>query len=190
MVNKKLHIITKIMSKSRVDGSVREIGSHEASGERERERVVCNGRGCAMVVCCMMGVGGLWERLTHRERERERERLGHNGYCLGTYVVVARVVVWWSPKWLCELWLGQRLLWWAFFGWIGLDCLLQYWAQIFWVRELRPVQLQLNLVWLVCKLCIVCQEHTYDGQNCFRWVVADIYDNYKIKWSTLTSLLR
>ena len=63
MVNKKLHIITKIMSKSRVDGSVREIGSHEASGERERERererVVCNGRGCAMVVCCMTGVGGL-----------------------------------------------------------------------------------------------------------------------------------
>ena len=40
MVNKKLHIITKIMSKSRVDGSVREIGSHEASGERERESCV------------------------------------------------------------------------------------------------------------------------------------------------------
>ena len=43
--------------------------------ERERERVVCNGRGCAMVVCRMTGVGGLWERLTaKRERERERER--------------------------------------------------------------------------------------------------------------------
>ena len=41
---------------------------------------------------------------------------------------------------------------------VGLGCLLLYWTQVFWVRELRPVQLQLTLVWLVHKLCLVCQE--------------------------------
>ena len=29
---------------------------------------------------------------------------------------------------------------------IRLGCLLRYWAQVFWVRELRPVQLQLSLI--------------------------------------------
>ena len=55
----------------------------------------------------------------------------------------------------------NKRLWWAFFGWIRLGCLLWYWVLIFWVRELRPVQLQLNLVRLVRKLCLVCQENTY-----------------------------
>ena len=49
-----------------------------------------------------------------------------------------------------------NLMWWAFFGWTGLGCLLWYWAQIFWVKALRPVQLQLNLVRLMRKLCLVC----------------------------------
>ena len=55
--------------------------------------------------------------------------------------------------------------------WLNLDCLMWYWVLIFWIRELNPVQLQLNLVRLVRKLCLVYQEHTYRRQNCSRWVV-------------------
>ena len=44
---------------------------------------------------------------------------------------------------------------------VGLGCLLLYWAQVFWIRELRPVQLQLILVRFVRKLCLVCQEHAH-----------------------------
>ena len=47
----------------------------------------------------------------------------------------------------------------------------------FWIRELGPVQLQLKLVRLVCKLSLVCQERACDRQNCFRQVVADRYNN-------------
>ena len=31
------------------------------------------------------------------------------------------------------------------------------------------------------KLYLVCQEHTYNVQNCFRWVTVGRYDNNKIK---------
>ena len=48
---------------------------------------------------------------------------------------------------------------------IGLGYLLRYWAQVFWVRELRSIQLELKLVRLVRTLCLVCQEHAYGRQN-------------------------
>ena len=41
---------------------------------------------------------------------------------------------------------------------VGLGCLLLYWVQVFWIRELGPVQLYLTLVWLVHKLCPICQS--------------------------------
>ena len=53
---------------------------------------------------------------------------------------------------------------------VGLGCFLLYWSQVFWVRELRPVQLQLTLVWLVHKLCLVCQElcsYAHDKRSYF-----------------------
>ena len=71
-------------------------------------------------------------------------------------------------------------LWWAFFCNVGLGCLLLYWAQVFWVRELRPVQLQLTLVWLVHKLWLVSQElrsYAHDRRNYFRWVMASKHDD-------------
>ena len=76
------------------------------------------------------------------------------------------------------------------FAYIGLGYLLWYWAQIFWVSELRPVQLQLNLIRLVRKLCLIRQKRPYGRQNCFRWVVAGRYDNNKTKESTFDFLIK
>jgi len=49
-----------------------------------------------------------------------------------------------------------------------------YWAQVFWVRELRPVQLQLTLIRLMHKLCLIYQElrlHTHGRRSYFEWVM-------------------
>ena len=48
-------------------------------------------------------------------------------------------------------------VWWAFRD-FGLNCLLLHWAQVFWIRELRLVQLQLTFVWLMHKLWPVWQN--------------------------------
>ena len=46
--------------------------------------------------------------------------------------------------------------WWVLL--IVLGYFLLHQAQIFWIQELGLVQLQLNLVQLARKLCLVCQE--------------------------------
>ena len=76
----------------------------------------------------------------------------------------------------------------------GLGCLLWYLAQVFWVRELRPVQLELKLVRLVRKLCLVCQEHAYCRQNvvlvlyfCCRRNFSPVF---AAKWTFLQFLLQ
>ena len=46
------------------------------------------------------------------------------------------------------------------------------------MKELRPVQLQLTLVWLMHKLCPVCQKlwsRAHDRRDCYKRVVADTY---------------
>ena len=59
----------------------------------------------------------------------------------------------------------------------GLDCLLRYWAQVFWVREMRPIQLKLKLVRLMRKLCLVYQEHAYGRQSYSEWVTVSRHDS-------------
>ena len=59
----------------------------------------------------------------------------------------------------------------------GLDCLLRYWAQVFWVREMRPIQLELKLVRLMRKLCLVYQEHAYGRQSYSEWVTVSRHDS-------------
>ena len=51
-------------------------------------------------------------------------------------------------------------MWWVFCH-FGLDCHLLHWAQVFWIRELGLVQLQLTLVWLAHKLCPVCRNFSH-----------------------------
>ena len=63
---------------------------------------------------------------------------------------------------------------------VRLGCLLLYWAQVFWVKKLRLVQLQLTLIRLVHKLCLICQElrsHAHGRRSCFGWVMASRHDN-------------
>ena len=68
---------------------------------------------------------------------------------------------------------------------VGLGCLLPYWTLVFWIKELRLVQLQLTLIRLVHKLCLVCQEHAHGRQSYFGWVMASRYDNNKRKYFCL-----
>ena len=69
-------------------------------------------------------------------------------------------------------------LWWAFFvilDWT-VSCCTE--TQVFWTRELGTVQLQLTLVWLVHKLCPVCQKlwsRAHGRRDCNKRVVADAY---------------
>ena len=51
-------------------------------------------------------------------------------------------------------------MWWVFCD-FGLDCLLLHWAQVFWIRELGSVQLQLTLVRLAHKLYPVCRNFSH-----------------------------
>ena len=53
-----------------------------------------------------------------------------------------------------------KWLWWAFCD-FGLDCLLLYWARVFWIGELGPIQLQPTLVRLVHKLCSICRNFSH-----------------------------
>ena len=81
-------------------------------------------------------------------------------------------------------------LWWAFLYSTGLPLavLLLYWARLppavlgpsVLSKELRLAQLELNLVRLVHKLYLICQEHAYGRQSYSEWVMASRHDN-KIK---------
>ena len=56
--------------------------------------------------------------------------------------------------------ISNNHFWWAFCD-FGLDCLLLHQAQVFWIRELGLVQLQLTLVQPMYKLCPVFRNFSH-----------------------------